>query len=572
MKNKVEKKIYVKLTEDCNYNCDHCYIKTISEQRAATLSVQKVSDYIVRYMNYWYSKLGSHVSFTISFHGGEPFLNFKYMNMMKEIIETIKSKTDIKFSVDATTNLMTECFADDIYNTADFISKYFRNQDLRTSFLKISYDFGDVRFKKCIDEEIFIERAKKLRERSCEYIKLKVNICLTTKFLEFVKKYGILAVQQKIYDIVGRYGEVHFEYLTKNTTPDPSLIPSPEEIDKVFLYPFYRALNFSFKEFPSKTYKVDNFEDIEYALDGEFIGCRARQCMHDVITINPSGKIIGCPNTSESFATIDDDIYEPKADFDLVVKEKKVNMECMFCNYYKICNGGCFQLAENGCTFPKVTADFIAYRKKNRIENPFKTFYGTPLENFKAMRRMSKDHYDISEKPIDYNESMLRKIYKHEASDDEIMEFLRFNQNPELTPEVTEVEIQDAEVTTYHMYCDILRDVNRQILIGTCALNKIPLKAYYVHLVYAAGATEYYGLSFRRALALMPELLLDQYGINTAECLASPNYLDMVYDYYNGLTDKIVELNDMEYFKKEFGWYDQHKIRHKIMLDYLKER
>lgn len=528
MKNKIEKKIYVKLTENCNMNCDHCYVKTISEQRAVMLSVQKALDYIIRYMNYWYTKLRDKVSFNISFHGGEPFLNLKSISSMKEIIDLIRSKTSIKFSTDATTNLMSECFSsENIYDTTDFISKYFYNLDLNKSFLKISYDFGDLRFKNNIDEAQFVERAKQIRSLSCNSIKLKVNICLSTKFLDFVKNYGILAVYHKIYDIVGEDGEAHFEYLTKNTTPDRSLVPSSEEIDKIFFYPFYRV--FGNKQ---HSYLVDNFEDILYALKGEYIGCRARQCMYNVITINPSGRITGCPNTVKSFATIDDAIYEPKKDFELVVKERNVRMECMLCKYYKVCHGGCFQLAENGCTFPKVTADFIIHQKKN---------------NLKTTSKESKDYNTIN------------KIFKHKATDDEIVDFLRDNQNSKLTPQVT---IEDQKKTIYKNYelHDLFEDLNKQILRGTCDVDKIPLKAYYVHLVYSAGAASLYGLSFRRSLALMTELLADQYGIDKASALSYPKYIDMIYDLYKDSIDIIISNNDMTYFKNEFGWNNHQKI------------
>jgi len=60
----------------------------------------------------------------------------------------------------------------------------------------------------------------------------------------------------------------------------------------------------------NKEYKmhVPLFDSIEQSCRGFLIGCRARQCMKTVITVNPDGSVAACPNTANNvigIATVD---------------------------------------------------------------------------------------------------------------------------------------------------------------------------------------------------------------------------------------------------------------------------
>ena len=103
------------------------------------------------------------------------------------------------------------------------------------------------------------------------------------------------------------------------------------------------------------------FDEIARTYHGIFLDYRKRDCMKNVITINPDGTIAGCLLTSVlglTFTSIDelpDHMYQNKKYSCSRTAEAIGKMKCYECDIFKYCNGDCYQLSwVNGrCATPK---------------------------------------------------------------------------------------------------------------------------------------------------------------------------------------------------------------------------
>ena len=144
-----------------------------------------------------------------------------------------------------------------------------------------------------------------------------------------------------------------------NTTRDITLIPDPKIVDR-WLLNLYKL---------SPEIEIDNFTDIKRALKGEYVGCRKRTCMKDVLTINADGSVGACPNSSLTapFTSILERVQPIyKKQQELIKREELRQLSCYTCNYFSICNGDCCQLSffHGECPFPKNLANAIKNRQK----------------------------------------------------------------------------------------------------------------------------------------------------------------------------------------------------------------
>ena len=326
------KKIYIKTTESCNLHCDHCYIGKARKNKKF-FDENTTIEWLKGYMRVNGLK---NSDLYISFHGGEPLLC--HLEKMEKVCKAFQGA-----QIDATTNLEYE-LTDDILA---FMKTYFVSDG--HFFVKTSWD-KDIRFKTKGQETLWWENVRKLKNKGA-YI--KVNICLSTKLLEMDPKDFLIFFSGPEID------EIHFERLTFNTTQDKTLIPDYKKVDR-WLLNLYKL---------GPEIEIDNFTDIKRALKKEFVGCRNRRCMRDVITINADGSVGGCPNSSLSASYTS--IYEklqsvyPKQE-ELMKKEEIRNLACYACEYYSVCNGDCCQLSfyHGECPFPKNLAKAIKIRQK----------------------------------------------------------------------------------------------------------------------------------------------------------------------------------------------------------------
>lgn len=330
------KKIYIKTTESCNLCCDHCYIGEARKNKKffdENVTIAWLKDYI----NINGLK---NSDLYISFHGGEPLLC--PLEKMEKVCKAFCGA-----QIDATTNLT--------YKLTDNIIKFMKTYFVSNGqfFIKTSWD-KDIRFKTKEQELLWWENIRKLKSEGA-YI--KVNICLTSKLLKLEPK-DFLA-----YFSGPEIDELHFERLTFDEIHDISLIPDYKKIDR-WLLNLYKL---------NPTIEIDNFTDIKRALNKEFVGCRKRTCMKDVLTINADGTVGACPNSSlaKPFTSIYEKAQTKYAkQLELIKNEEIRKLSCYACEYFSVCNGDCCQLRffHGDCPFPKKLSDTIKLRQKQQCD------------------------------------------------------------------------------------------------------------------------------------------------------------------------------------------------------------
>lgn len=314
-------KVYIKTTETCNLRCKHCYIGG-NRDKQGFFDAKKV----IRWLKSHTKKYGVKESdLYISFHGGEPFL--ADLGEMQKICDAFP-----KANFDATSNLV----IDIQHGIKDFILKNFQQESIGP-FIKTSWDY-DIRFSSPQQEQRWEKNVMELIESG---VTVKVITCLTKPLLENVAPETYL--QHMKYLGVKHAG---FERLTENTTEDKSLIPAIEDVD-AWLLELYRKNDFLEQSF---------FGDIAAACKHIFLGCRKRECMQSVLTINADGTIGGCPNTSIKNWFFDLDGHaNPELRAQLIKKEQTHDARCYMCDLFPECNGDCHQLSwlDGKCYVPK---------------------------------------------------------------------------------------------------------------------------------------------------------------------------------------------------------------------------
>lgn len=108
-------------------------------------------------------------------------------------------------------------------------------------------------------------------------------------------------------------------------------------------------------------FEIPLFDNLKWAKEGIYNGCRARQCTKNVITYNPDGSVATCPNIHNAkvrYLGRADGLYEvidvlsaKNIYKDICMKEETRHNECYICPHFSTCNGDCFQLEwdKTGC-------------------------------------------------------------------------------------------------------------------------------------------------------------------------------------------------------------------------------
>jgi len=309
----MSKKIYICTSNSCQLHCKGCYMNSIC---GATQQVDL--DYVRQIIN---NNLSEDIECV--FHGGEPFFN-RDDKIIQSYIDLVKEYPQIKWS--ATTNL--------VYKITPKLLELF--ELFYDKFLKTSWDVGDYRFKNEEQRSIWEDNIKFLLSK-----KFNVEVIVT------VNKMTIDLESKTIIDYMKNIGVniVNFERITENgRAKDANVRPTNRQTDewlfKAFLY-----------NKTSSSLFIPIFDEIESMFNGaEPIGCRKRECMKNVKTINSNNTLATCPNISEILIGDKDNYYE-KQHKELIIKENNRRSECLVCKFYSICKGECCQLKfdETGC-------------------------------------------------------------------------------------------------------------------------------------------------------------------------------------------------------------------------------
>lgn len=305
-----DKKLYLCLTDSCNLACKGCY-KPCALQKISFLDVNRIKEILNTY--------SKDDNLECVFHGGEPFYLIKDFQPYIDLIDEFPN-----VSWSATTNLIYEITPDHLRLFNKFTNK----------FIKTSWDVDDYRFKTKNQLELWEKNVKLLIEQG---FTIQVIITVNNQTIQYnpyeqlmyFKNLGINIINYERITETGRAAEVKVK-------------PTNREIDD-WLYKAFIAS----KEL---NINIPLFDELVNYKQG-FLGCRKRECMQNVRTLNADGSLGACPNCSDKIILDKDNNHNKELEENLVTMEKMLPMSCKFCKFYKICHGDCCQLKfdETGC-------------------------------------------------------------------------------------------------------------------------------------------------------------------------------------------------------------------------------
>ena len=313
-----EYNIYVKLTNACNLKCKHCYN-----------SIMENSDYMSEQILYDTSKYiqafataHKNATINIQLHGGEPC-----MYDINKLIWFIKSIPQLNCKFSITTNLAYELSDKHIQ-----LFKLMKPYD-STPYIMTSWDYK-IRF----DDKSLSLWEKNIKVLQDSNIVVQPIVCITTMLVDGVSPKQLFDYFEKL-----NIKNINFERITATgNAVVNNLKPLNRQVDN-WLYE-------AFCIYENNDFHIPLFGNLKCAMFGKYNGCRARQCMSTVTTINPDGSLATCPNMPlNSIGTIYHEDFGAR--FKLCACEKNINTNCKNCNYLKYCNGDCCQLEydKSGC-------------------------------------------------------------------------------------------------------------------------------------------------------------------------------------------------------------------------------
>lgn len=323
--------IYLKTTETCQLNCDHCFTNG-TNGRKIFFDPDRMIDWFQRLHAVAPTVTGG----SVAFHGGEPMLA-PIADMRKVWLACKDLWPNIWWTT--TTNL--------VYNLDDEKRAFFK--EAFTHGISTSWDKG-IRFANQKQEDLWRKNLNILRE---DGHKITLMISLSRSVLEI----PVHEFLQWVADLGIDY--LHLERITPNGNAllNSQIVPSNAELDKWFVDLWHAGL-----ELKSHEKFMNLFFDsiLSSFVSSTHSGCRCRSCEKKIFTINADGTIGGCPNgaVDSTFGHINDDLVDlltSPGRVENIVCESERNPLCYTCDVYDICNGDCHQLAWEGdlCASPK---------------------------------------------------------------------------------------------------------------------------------------------------------------------------------------------------------------------------
>ena len=329
---------YIKTTETCNLNCDHCFTNG-KNGRKIYFHPESIADWCNRVKQYQ-----PNATAHFEYHGGEPFLApiedmWKFYNLTQEYWP------DASYGI--TTNLVHKLTPAKL----EFIEKVLNNR------IGTSWD-PNIRFENQKQIDLFENNIKLLLDRGCT-IKLFVSLtrdCVNIepiKLLEYVKGLG---VQEMDIERVTSKG-----LATKNLTVFPSNI----EMQEWFLKMHEQMIEHDARHWFHNGFMENVYAKFEKGFTKAGTFCR--DCEQKLFTINADGTIAGCPNSAptDAWGHVMDDVAKslnaPKR-CGIIAEELSRDPRCYDCPVYKYCGGDCHQLAWEGdiCPAPKLLMKKLA--------------------------------------------------------------------------------------------------------------------------------------------------------------------------------------------------------------------
>lgn len=268
----------------------------------------------------------------VQLHGGEPLLyGIKNLQLF---VSAIAFEPNIKVSI--TTNLLRGISHSN--QLAIDLFKMMKPYD-DTPFIMSSWDWK-IRFLEYYSEDVWWNNVKICHDNG---IIVQPIVCLTKLLLEDFTPVSLFQMftQKGIHHI-------NFERLTPTgrLLNNMDLIPKNKAVDEWLSRAWKASYVFGMN--------IPLFESMEDSLNGTLDGCRARQCMKTVITINPDGTLAACPNKHDGIIgklTDDGFSFDEEKIKSLCKFEQSRPTDCYICKHFKYCNGDCCQLMadDSGC-------------------------------------------------------------------------------------------------------------------------------------------------------------------------------------------------------------------------------
>jgi len=319
--------MYLKPTEACNLNCLHCY-----NQKNNTKSALNIISF-KHFLDSMADRLSNRELFLdIVFHGGEPTLvGVDKLEAFCNLIQSRFVLADLKFSIQTNLTRVDDKF---IQFARDRLGGH-----VGTSYSPYLRFMGNYAMQEVVWE-------KNLRRLKDADIDLYLVVTLSKEYIKRTRP------QQLINFLVERgfYG-FHFEPITKDGNAQGNwndIAPTPEEYD-------HWKSEFARLFIDSGAYLMFSESEIlrkaKSHYDGAFVGCSCRDCMLTTMTINGDGTVGLCPNNSKTYLICN--LYDDFKKFldsnlrkSLVIEERSRRQECLDCEHFQMCNGGCMQTME----------------------------------------------------------------------------------------------------------------------------------------------------------------------------------------------------------------------------------
>ncbi len=329
--------VYLKTTDTCNLNCDHCFTSG-SKGKKIFFNPDKSITFFKNLKSY-----APHIKdIRYIFHGGEPLLApLKDLYAAYEGLNGIFENTTFGMQ----TNL--------VFNLTDEKRRFLKHALYRDGF-GTSWDY-DIRFTHNKQKELWEKNVQILTKEDNHY--MTMIVCLTKKLIQEKEPIEVITYAKEL-----GFKHILFERITSDghAKENSNIIPSNREQDEWLYQMFKQTLEY-------KTYEtIGNMflaELVEGFIKTHHIGNRCRNCEESLLTINASGSISGCPNTAteKPWGHID---WPIESNFNSPLREQRISCEkfdrpkdCYQCDAFSYCNSDCYQLAwdenQSYCPAPK---------------------------------------------------------------------------------------------------------------------------------------------------------------------------------------------------------------------------
>ena len=317
----MSKVIYVKTTDTCNLNCQHCF--TSGRNGSKT---QWDWEQTQRWVNEFLTQHPDD-QVHLELHGGEPFL--VSLDTLERFVAPYKD--DKRVSLGATTNL--------VYRLTDRHVAFIK--DVLGYRVGTSWD-GGIRFENEKQKALWLRNVKQLRD---EGVTIKLFVSVTSEL-----------VAQPVEDFLSLMGEIQpdeiaLERLTSNgnATQHNDIFPDNERQDNWYLSLFkaYKAGNYPFE--------ITTLDIIEERLQANLVkvDTNCRNCEQNLVTINADGGLSGCPNAAMTnvYGNVNEEVeayLSSEGRISEIGKELDFHPNCLQCDVFDVCGGDCHRLSWQG--------------------------------------------------------------------------------------------------------------------------------------------------------------------------------------------------------------------------------